>query len=57
MAGFVDYNINLERERIEIPIYFSDEIDEDSIRDMFDIAMEDLLERFKVIKGELIDKS
>lgn len=48
-----DYNINLKRERVEIPIYFSNKIDEEGIRDIFNIAMEDLLNNFKIINGEI----
>ena len=53
----MDYNINIEKERIEIPIYFSNKIDEEGIRDAFDLAIEDLLSRFKIVNGEIEDKS
>lgn len=37
--------INLDKERIEIPIYFSDGIDFESIRDEFNSALNYLYEK------------
>lgn len=57
MVKLVDYNINLKKERLEIPIYFGEKIDEDGIRDMFEIAIADLLARYEIKDGEIFDKS
>ena len=49
--------INLDKERVEIPIYFSNKFDFESMRESFNNDLADLEKRFIIKDSMIIDRS
>jgi len=48
--------INIEKEQLEIPIYFSNRFDFEGMRECFNRDLSELEEKFKIENGEIEEK-